>query len=207
MERVTIHRALAELKLIGSRIDKGLEELKPVGLSQKNKLVDGVYNEEKFKTDSVAKFQSIQDLIQRRIAIKSAIVISNADTMVLIGGKTMSVSDAITMKALIGSKKLLAQLLRKKFQVVKSNMEKNNAVVDANAMHLAEAALGKEGVKLQDNDVEKVTGLFLEQNKFSIVDAIGVEDAADKIEKEVADFESEVDAVLSESNAITTIEL
>jgi hypothetical protein len=47
---------------------------------------------------------------------------------------------------------------------------------------------------------------FLEANRFSLIDPIKVESEIAKLEKEVGDFEAELDAVLSEVNAITQIE-
>ena len=41
MEKMTIHRALSELKLIDAKIEKGIAAINPTGMYQKDKLVNG----------------------------------------------------------------------------------------------------------------------------------------------------------------------
>ena len=48
---------------------------------------------------------------------------------------------------------------------------------------------------------------FVKRNEFHLVDPLNIENKIRELEKEVDDFELEVDAALSEINAITTIEI
>ena|SRR5690348_11193788 len=206
MEKVTIHRALSELKLIGAKIEKGIEDILPSGIVQKDKLVNGVYQKEQFEKDAKEKFQSVTDLIDRRNRIKSAIVQANGVTKVKVAEKEMTIADAINLKAVIGFKKTLIATLKKKHNASKANLEKNNAQIEANALQLAQVALGKQGIKIGDNDAQAVIDPYLKANKWELVDPIGVEKKIEELEKQLGDFESEVDAVLSEINAVTLIE-
>lgn len=206
MEKMTIHRGLSELKLIGSKIEKQIQDLIPSGIMQKDKLVNGTVKPEDFEKQAKEKFQSITDLIDRRNRIKSAIVRANGETSVTIGSETMKIADAINLKAVIGYKKELVTMLRKRHSANKGNLEKNNAQIDTNALKLAEVALGKQGIKIGDDDAQRVIAPYLEANKFTMIDPLGVDKTADEIEKKVMEFESEVDAALSEINAVTFIE-
>lgn len=206
MEKMTIHRGLSELKLIGSKIEKQIQELIPSGIMQKDKLVNGTTRLEDFEKQAKEKFQSINDLIDRRNKIKSAIVRVNGETTVKIGTETMKIADAINLKAVIGYKKELVTMLRKRHAQNKANLEKNNAQIDTNALKLAEVALSKQGIKIGDNDAQQVIAPYLEANRFNMIDPIGVDQKADEIEKKIMEFESEVDASLSEVNATTFIE-
>lgn len=206
MEKITIHRALSELKLIGSKIEKGIEEMIPSGHQQKDRLVNGVYERADFENNASAKYQSVIDLIDRRNKIKSAIVIANGITKVTIASKEMTIADAINLKAVIEFRKKLIESLKKKHNQQKAIVEKHNTQVDANALKLAEAALQKQNVKIGDDDVQKVIAPFVEANKAVLVDPLKVETKVQELEKEVSDFEAEVDAVLSEINAVTFIE-
>lgn len=206
MEKVTIHRALSELKLIGAKIQKGIDELNPSGVVQKDKLVNGVYLKEEFEKNAKTKFQSITDLIDRRNRIKSAIVKANGVTQVQVAGENMTIADAINLKTVVQFKKSLIETLKKRHNQAKANLEKNNAQVEANALQLAQVALQKEGVKIGDDDAQKVIKPFLDANLFSLVDPIGVEKTVEDMEKKLGDFEADVDAVLSEVNAVTLIE-
>ena len=152
-EKMTIHRALAELKLIDSRIEKGIKTIIPTGTMQKGKLVSGLYTKEDFEENAKSKYQSVIDLIERKGKIKSAIVKANSTTTVNIGGVEMTIADTINFKMSIGLKKQLILDLVSKHNKAKENVEKNNAIVEENALKLAAAALSKDNVKLGDNDV------------------------------------------------------
>lgn len=207
MEKMTIHRALSELKVIGARIQKGTEELLPSGITQKDKLVNNQHIKEDFEKKAKEGFQSVMDLIDRKNKIKSAIVKANAETSLTVAGKTMTIADAINLKGVIAYKRAVAERLKKVQASAKMHIEKNNEKVDANALELARVLLGKEGVKSGDDDVKKATESYLAANTFSLVDPIGVDDKVASLEKEIGDFETEVDAALSEINAVTFIEL
>jgi hypothetical protein len=70
-----------------------------------------------------------------------------------------------------------------------------------------EAALGKDNVKAGKDDVEAIRKPYIEANEFHLFDPLKVEETVEKLEKEVSEFEAEVDAVLSEANAVTFIEI
>lgn len=204
---MTIHRALAELKLIDSRIEKGINSVEPTGLMQDDKLVNGFYKKDEFEKEANAKLQSVTDLIDRKNAIKSAITKANGTTMVEIAGKQMTISDAINYKTVIGFKKLLIKQLVNKHNQAKAQVEKNNKQVDDNALRLAVAALQKDNVKINDGDAVAITEPYLKKNRFSLVDPLEIEKISVKLQEEVDEFEAEVDAVLSEINALTQIEI
>ena len=86
-EKMTIHKALCELKIIGDRIYKEQNSMPFVFVNeQANKKVQGVNLPEYIKLIESAH-QSTMDLIARRDAIKRAVVLSNATTTVVVGGK------------------------------------------------------------------------------------------------------------------------
>lgn len=207
MEKITIHRALAELKTIGARIDKGIEEIIPSGVVQKDKLVNGVYNKEKFENSAKEKYQSITDLIQRRAKIKSAIVKANSATIVKVGDVQMTIADAINTKTNIQFEKKLIEILKKKHTNTKAALEKSNAAIDGNAMTIATTALGKQGIKIEDDAVQKVVGSYLENNKFAMVDPLDVDKEVERLSEKVIMFETQIDATLSEINATTFIDI
>ena len=64
----------------------------------------------------------------------------------------------------------------------------------------------KEG-KTNTDEIEKTRKDFIFNNTFELVDPIKVKDKIDSLEKEISEFESEIDAALSVSNAVTEIEV
>ena len=204
---MTIHRALAELKLIDARIEKAIEAMEPTGLTQSGRLVNQVYKREEFEESARAKFQSVNDLIERKTKIKSAIVRANGVTLVTINEKNMTIADAINFKYVVEYKKKLINTLEKRHRSMVAKMEMTNKQVEDNALKLAEAALQKDNVKISDGDAVAITGPYIEKNQFHLIDPLKVEELVGKLRDEVNAFESEVDAVLSEINAVTIIEV
>lgn len=205
--KISLHRALAELKLIDSKVAKLVKEIEPVGVKQKGKLINRIYDEETFTQNAQAKFQSINDLIAQKIKIKSAIVDANAKTMVKVAGKEMSIADAITYKSVISYKKTLIEDLKTKYARTKADMESKNILVEQNLQKVLEATFGKDNVKTTKDDMEAVRKPFLESNEWLLIDPLKIENTIEKLEKGISEFESEVDAILSEINAVTVIEV
>jgi len=81
-QKMTIHRALSELKLIDSKIEKQINEIIAVGIYQKGKNINGYISPDEFKSSAKSKYDSVNDLIARKCNIKSAIVDSNSKTNV-----------------------------------------------------------------------------------------------------------------------------
>ena len=207
---MTIHRALSELKLIDSRIDKAIGVLEPTGLMKLGKPVNGFVTKEDFGKDVKAKYQSVVDLIDRKNSIKSAIVAANGSTDVKIGEKVMTIADAINFKTVIAVKKRLITRLTQWHTTVKSRFIKENEEVNRVALDNAKIMIGKQGddrVKATDEDVKKIMEPFVKRNEFHLVDPLEIDKLTEILQNEVDEFEAEVDAVLSEINAITFIEV
>lgn len=206
-QKMTIHRALSELKLIDAKIVKQTTELIPSGYYQKGKLVMGYMKEEEFNEAAQSKYDSIINLINRKVDIKSAIVLANSITDVTVGGKSMTIADAITYKGVIAFKQALIATLKQKHLKAVGDLNNNNNIVEQNVQRLLEATFGKENVKVGKEDVEAVRKPYIEANTFFLLDPLGADKKIAELEKEVAEFQAEVDAVLSEINAVTFIEI
>lgn len=205
--RMTIHRGLSELKLLDSRISKAITNFQPVAVKQMDKIMNGNTTIADFEKQSKAEFDSINSLIARKTKIKKAIVISNANTQVEIAGKKLSVSDAITMKSDIELQKDLLRSIAQKKNACLAQVNRGNEAVKANLQTILVASFGKDTSKHDKKMVEETTKSFMDLNEFNLVDPINVDEIIVKLDKEIHDFEAEVDAVLSESNSTTFIEV
>jgi hypothetical protein len=206
-QKMTIHRALSELKLIDSKIEKQINEIVPSGIYQKGKLINNYVKEEDFSTSAKSKFDSVNDLIARKNAIKSAIVEANGVTKVKVSEKEMTIADAINFKAVVKFKKKLIETLKARQQQAVAQLNQQNTIVEQNVQRILEATFGKENVKAGKDDVESVRKPYMDANEFHLFDPLKVAEKVEAMEKEVGDFEMEVDAVLSEINAVTFIEV
>jgi hypothetical protein len=206
MDKMTIHRALCELKLIDAKIEKAIAQVNPSGIYQKGRRINGSIPEEDFKTLAQSTYDSAIALMARKTVIKSAIVQSNGKTTVKIGERTMTVADAITAKAIIKFKKAFIANLTSRHRAQVAALNTNNSMVMQNAQKLLEGAMGKDNTKVTKEDVEAILKPFMDNNEFHLFDPLKIEEKIKVLEKEVGDFEADVDAVLSESNAVTFIE-
>ena len=205
--KISLHRALSELKVIEKRIEKALSEVVVIGANQKGKKVLEVYTEEDFAELAKARLQSARDLIDRKVALKSAINKANAETVIEIGGLSRTIADAIAYKHIIGHKKKLVVNLESHIRNVKSQVEQANTKIRENAQKLAENAMGKDNVQTKPDEATQITESYLNSFLYEIVDPLGIEKTVEHLHDEVNTFEGEIDAVLSEVNATTFIEV
>ena len=97
-EKMTIHKALAELKIIGDRINSSISTATFIKANKhSNEKINGVSIED-FRKQIQGSWDKSNDLIKRRNAIKRAVVLSNATTKVKVGIEEFTVAEAIEMK-------------------------------------------------------------------------------------------------------------
>lgn len=204
---MTITRALAELKLLDKRITGKIHNTTFVEPNKKSAdKVARIYTRSEFDEKVKSEYQSILDLIERRKKIKSAIVESNAITHVEIGGKTYTVAEAIERKNSIEYEKQLLATMKAQYKLALASVNRENERVQETLDKLLETMLGKEAknVTIESNEMAKK---YLEDNEYEIVDPLKIVEKIETLEKEIDEFESEVDFVLSESNTITKISI
>ena len=207
MEKITIHRALAELKLIDKKLEDEISKFVPVFIQQGDKKLAGQYTKEEFEKSVVSSKDSIEALINRRAKIKNAIIMSNAKTIINIGKKTYTVAEAICQKELYSIENKYITHIKKQIKLNAADLQKNNEIVQRNLQTLLESSFGKDSTKIAKEDVDNVSKPFLAMNEWKLVDPIKIEEYVAKFEAEFTEFYTEIDAVLSESNALTFIEI
>ena len=203
---MTITRGLSELKLLDKRIKDEISSA--IFITENKKSSDKVlktFTKEEFNNKAQASFQSVLDKMKRRNYMKSAIVQSNATTMVVIGGKTMTVAEAIERKTSIEYDKYLLNELERQYRGAVSKMNLQNQKVQSTLDDLMKVFTGKDSSKDISVESTKMTKEYLENNEYELVDPIKILDKIETMRKEIDEFEHEVDFVLSESNTITKI--
>lgn len=202
--KISITRALSELKLLDSRISKATSEIKFAVCVTKNTNYN--INKNEFSSQTVAKLQSLNDLISRRERLKAAIMKSNATTMVKIGTKEMTVVEAIEMKKTIKYKESMLDVLkRQRLQVTKefeAHKAKVKQAIDANITQIC-----SRDVKPDPSTIQDLTDMMWKNDPVEIYDPIGLDKTIELLTTEIEDFNSNVDFALSESNSLTQIEV
>lgn len=203
MSQISVTRALAQVKSLNDRIQRGATA-QFIAVSVGGK-VTGKNSLAEVEAGLKSNLQSVQDLIKARGELKSAIVKSNAVTLVNIAGKEMTVAEAIERKSSITFEvQLLTQLKVQQNQAI-AQVERVNLGVQQSCEKLIQTALGRE-IKHTDDEAKAITGPFEEKNKAALVDANKLDDLIKQMQKDIDDFLLEVDFALSEVNAKTLID-
>ncbi|MGL6175197.1 MAG: hypothetical protein ACRC1P_11380 [Cellulosilyticaceae bacterium] len=211
MRKLSITRALAELKLLDQKIEKQLQGASFVETkkAKSDKVKNGLMTVKEFEDKAKSTYQSIKDLIEQRKLIKSSIVKSNAETQVEVAGKVYTVADAIERKNSIQYERNLLQTLKLNLSKATNTLEMANIKLDSDIQRMVEGFVGKDTQSNKDvvETAQKMADSKRENEQMVFVDPLGAKALIEEMETEILDFESEVDMCLSEINAQTTIEL
>lgn len=207
--KITVTRALAELKLLDSRILKEIKQASFLDLSrerEKGKALQSGKTIDEFMKNAQASWDAIQELLKRRDSMKSAIVISNVNTKLKIGNVEMTVAEAIDRKNTISYRQSLHTQLTRQYSSLMSQVESHSANLDQQVTKMLEANLGKD-VKASTDDYKFIAKPFIEANEVKMVDPLKVDEKIKALGTEIEEFLKDVDFALSESNARTEIEV
>ncbi|MBR4457366.1 MAG: hypothetical protein IKS31_00190 [Clostridia bacterium] len=208
-ETMTVHKALCELKLLDARINKEISGAKFVMANKHNNQKIGGKNIADYCASVKEKYQSIRTLINRRNAIKRAVIMSNALTKVVIAGKEYTVAQAIDMKS-SGNNYLnaLRQTLEEQLAgAVKMTEKENGSKLEERADTYLTSMYSGSDLKNMSDEIKKVRDAFIASQAIDIVDPIDASQEVEKLKDQTDAFMADVDSALSVSNALTTIEV
>lgn len=208
-ETMTIHKALAELKVLESRIMKTVGDgTYCVANKHSNEKINGASVED-YKKVMQGAYDKAIDLITRYKAIKKAVTLSNAKTVVKIGEEEYTVAEAIWMKNHgIEFDELLLNELREQYNKAQAKILKQNGNdLEQRAEQYVVGIYGSKEGKTNTDDFEKTKQDFITSQTFELVDPIGILEKIEVLEEKISAFKAEVDAALSTSNALTVIEV
>lgn len=208
-ETMTIHKALAELKILESRIMKTVGDgTYCVANKHSNEKINGVSIED-YKKVMQSAYDKAVDLITRYKTIKKAVTLSNAKTVVKIGEEEYTVAEAIWMKNHgVEFDELLLNELREQYNKAQAKILKQNGNdLEQRAEQYVVGIYGSKEGKTNTDDFEKTKQDFITSQTFELVDPIGILEKIEVLEEKISTFKAEVDAALSTSNALTVIEV
>ena len=208
VKKISVTRALAELKILDSRINTAITSGLFVAVTVGNAEKPHQRSEKDVATlNSTIKssFDSVNALIARRQALKSAVLQSNATTKVKINGTELTVAEAIDMKAIIEFKRDF--LLRIKGQVVQATtaVQLLEAKMQDSIEKASIAVNGADKTKVDPAAYENVAGPIRRSHQPQVHSIHPIEEYSRTLEKEIEDFVIEVDFALSEVNSTTLI--
>ncbi|MBN3351972.1 hypothetical protein CF086_16890 [Clostridium botulinum] len=204
--KISITRALAELKLLDSRINNKIGNVVFIADKKKSSSkINNTYTIEEFESIVQSDHQSITDLINRRRIIKSKIVESNAKTIVDVDGEKMTVADAIERKSSIEYERNLLDTMKRQLARINHKVTEANDRMELNLDRQLEAMMNSDGKKT--DGMKKFSEEYREQNGYEVIDPLKLNKLVKELEEKIENFEMNVDFVLSESNSRNTIEI
>lgn len=212
-EKVTITKALTVVKNLTKQLeDYSVEtaDLVCVCYGTDKRSSDGRTAE-----DVIAKIQSTHDkqdaLAARLVAFKKAIKKANAETMVELYGKMISINDAIVERSFLPAKKSMLRIFKRARDdaaAVYSRMQEN---MEEKIRASIAASIGQNKEATNDNGILLAIEAITNQQKAlyepHIVDPRDVCRIIETLEKEISDLTTELDERLSVINATTIIEI
>lgn len=214
MTKYTITRALTKLKNLKDEYEKKMKELKLIAVKRGDLLYDAYasYKEEDFINKVGSTNQSLMDIFNLIMEIKAKIDQSNYTTKIMICGKEMTVHEAIVLKNLLPLKKDYLNEMKKHLLAARKSyskaLEYNQEEINLMIRNRTTSAAGTTASKDILKDVEKSSAEAIDKlYHVDYVDPLKADEKIEKLEKEIREFEMDIDYVLSESNSTTYIEI
>lgn len=205
--RMTVHEALCEIKVADKKIIKAINEASFCTSNKaSNNKINGVDIKD-YTNQMKADYQKIMDLIRRTEAIKAAISLSNASTKISVAGKEMTVAEGIYMMQYgMDIKSLLKNTMAQHYASAIKNVENQNRIIETERLDKFIASTFGSKEKANPTDLAVASEAFLKQQRFELVDPLGIKEKIDALEDEIDEFKAKIDSAIQISNATTYIE-
>lgn len=208
-EKMTIHKALSELKILDSRIENALADFTACRTNKHSNAKIGGMEIEDYKKENRSMFDSAVALINRRDAIKRAVIRSNAKTVVTIAGNTFSVAEAIEFKNNgIAYQKMLLDLISRQYKSASERADEyNQRTLLQEAEQKVTTLYGSKESNVAAEAIKATREEYIRLNTLDIIDTIGCQKKIRELSEKIDSFMVDVDSALSVSNATTYIEI
>lgn len=198
--KITVARALAELKMLKKRISDGVDDM-TVAVTVDGTVSKDVRDQEIHRLEG--EIQSVRDLIERYRRIKAAIMRSNSTTIVKIAGEEMTVAEAIARKETRDLSEPFLNRLRNVLTRHEQALMHYNVELPEKISRLAAEASGER----QGENFEKFYDLLLAKHKREMIYPDRLPEKVVQWRQQHDAFFAEVDFALAESNTVTVIEI
>lgn len=213
-EKMTITKALSELKVLGNRITAEIRSATFCNVSKHTMRTLNGKNITDVKAEMQGSYDKIVALINRNNAIKKAVNKANASTIVSIGGEQMTVAEAIYMKQTgIDYMKALLNTMTTQYTNTQSLLQNNNGekltracetyIVSLYGTNSSNNTISSEMVET----INAARAKYINENTFDLIEGIDTKKAIEDLKNKIDSFEAEVDAAITVANATTEIEI
>lgn len=213
-EKMTITKALSELKVLDNRISSEIRNAIFCNVSKHTMRTLGGKNISDVKAEMQGNYDKITALIDRSNAIKKAVNKANASTTMTVGGEQMTIAEAIYMKQTgVGYMKALLNAMIIQYTNVQNTLQSNNGDKLTKACEAYITSLygaSNNSNTVSDETVEAINtarAKYIEENTYDIIEGVNTAKAIENLKNKIDAFEAEVDAAITVANATTEIEI
>lgn len=224
----TVHRALAMIKTTKARIVKELSEGNPAWIRVVRGQEDNIKGVavKDIQREIQSHYDRVTSLIENYIKLKSAVIQSNAGVRdgvevyrVPVAGKNLTVAEIIEMHETVygraqkpGFKSALLAKMKNDYARAQMGFDTLQDKADEEVSRYVQSLVGRkkddEATDAETKSIIEATSKMLhEQKDPHMLDPLKLADKITALENEIEDFRTVADAVLSEQNALTIIEV
>lgn len=205
---ISLTRVLSEIKFLEHRIQKAIKSGSYITFSDKRGNVFGTNtNTDEAVKEIQSSYDTVIDLISRRQLLKKVLNEKNACTNVTIGSETMTISETIDRKNTILQKGQFLSAMKRAYMQTEDTIQRLEdqitQKIDQNFMQLSQS----KSVNRNTDEYKSIEKMIREKESFNIVDPLKLKNKIDALEKEIDEFDMNVDFALSEINASTFVDV
>jgi hypothetical protein len=210
MTKMTLTRLLSEIKTTEEQINK-FPIIAGVGSKKTNRVDSEYMTVAAFEAESQSRYDRWFALQSKLIALKAARNKANTTTMVTVRGETMSMDTAVAKKALLPIQQAALTQLKNQIAIADRLVQKAETDVQTAVEKSTNTAAATGGSSNQlvvsTEQIEVFKAMYDASLGKTLVIGSNIKAALANLEAYIAEFTAEIDYVLSEANAITTVEV
>lgn len=195
---MSLHRVIAEIKSQEAKL-AAINSTSFVATAASG--ADGI---DTYKKQSQAAIDKISSAMKNLAALKAARNKANTSVVVKIAGKELTIDEALSQKAALPHKQQLVNVLQSQYNKAEQLVKNADAQIEQKVnQNIAQMFSGTK--KATEDEIALIRNTVSKANKQEIVATDGLKTLIDNLKKEIEEFTTEVDFVLSEANATNKV--
>lgn len=204
MTKISLTRVLSEIKSITESLATHVV-IAAVSTNKTGRVVTENCNHDQFKLTSQSRFDAWTAQVERLVLLKTLRNKANVLVEVTVGGKQMTMDQAIAKKAMLTWQKSALANFKAQLQKAQLEVTKADADVQISVDKAVAAAVASNALTTEQSNVFKA--MYEQSLGKQIAVGDNIKTSLEKLEKYITEFSNEIDYVLSEANANTHVEI
>lgn len=204
MTKMSLTRVLSEIKSITEALATHAT-IAAVSTNKTGRVVTENCSHEQFKLASQSRFDAWTAQVERLVLLKTLRNKANVLVEVTVGGKQMTMDQAIAKKAMLTWQKSALANFKAQLQKAQLEVTKADADVQISVDKAVAAAVASNALTTEQSNVFKA--MYEQSLGKQIAVGDNIKTSLEKLEKYITEFSNEIDYVLSEANANTHVEI